>query len=149
MTSVSFLQYSNEPFKLVVVKNVVCAAQGVRKNSGNSSSSEFSRQPSISAHSTVSSSYQFPYLTSFFEKLRYISLFGLQFNRGYDGSRVLPKLLLANVPASNTYCKFHIVVHRIRYLENVFIVDLKRIRGDIWEFKRIYSKIVANLALNE
>jgi hypothetical protein len=80
---------------------------------------------------------------SFFQKIRYISTFGFQYNRGFDGSMIPPPQ-----PESKSYLKFHVMIHRIKHLKGLVIVDLKRIKGDIWEFKRIYHDIILGLDLN-
>jgi hypothetical protein len=80
---------------------------------------------------------------SFFQKIRYISTFGFQYNRGFDGSMIPPPQ-----PISKSYIKFHVMIHRIKHLQGLVIVDLKRIKGDIWEFKRIYHDIILQLDLN-
>lgn len=56
-------------------------------------------------------------ISSFFTRLRYISLFGLQYNKGYDGSGYKK----AGAPL-DFYVKFSVVVHRIRNIEGVFIL---------------------------
>jgi hypothetical protein len=94
-------------------------------------------------HKTSQSTTKSGKSVSFFQKLRYISTFGFQYNRGYDGSMVPPP-----TPTTHSYMKFHVMIHRIKHLKGLVIVDLKRIKGDIWEFKRIYHDIIVKLDLN-
>jgi hypothetical protein len=94
-------------------------------------------------HKTSQSTTKSGKSVSFFQKLRYISTFGFQYNRGYDGSMVPPP-----TPTTQSYMKFHVMIHRIKHLKGLVIVDLKRIKGDIWEFKRIYHDIIVKLDLN-
>ena len=80
------------------------------------------------------------------QSFRYISMFGLQYNRGYDGTKKLysPALDPRYIKA-DTFVQFNVMVHKIDNLPGLFIVDLKRIRGEIWEFKRLYEKIIEGL----
>ncbi|KAJ3323675.1 hypothetical protein HDV06_001405 [Boothiomyces sp. JEL0866] len=85
--------------------------------------------------------------TNMMLKLRYIRQFGLQYNRGFDGTSTLPPILNQNRKEVTTDLKFYVMVHRIKNLEGLLIVDLKRTSGDIWEFKRLYHSIIAKLDL--
>jgi Kinase associated domain 1 len=131
--------FGEDPYKLVVIKNPLEDEYDFTK-----------RRPSIQSSSSKRSTRK-PLgssITSLFQKFRYISLFGFQYNRGYDGSTFIPPLINYNRPAANTFVKFHVVVHRIRDLDGLYIVDLKRHKGDIWEFKRIYSEVIGKLELD-
>ncbi|KAJ3274635.1 hypothetical protein HDV01_002477 [Terramyces sp. JEL0728] len=85
--------------------------------------------------------------TNMMLKLRYIRQFGLQYNRGFDGTSALPPILNQNRKEATTDLKFFVMVHRIKNLEGLLIVDLKRTSGDIWEFKRLYHSVIAKLDL--
>ncbi|KAI8920412.1 kinase-like domain-containing protein [Entophlyctis helioformis] len=45
--------------------------------------------------------------------------------------------------------RFHVSLHRIKNLPGLLVVDFKRLRGDIWEFKRLYHDVVAKLPLQD
>ncbi|KAJ3315249.1 hypothetical protein HDV04_003642 [Boothiomyces sp. JEL0838] len=85
--------------------------------------------------------------TNMMLKLRYIRQFGLQYNRGFDGTSTLPPILNQNRKEATTDLKFFVMIHRIKNLEGLLIVDLKRASGDIWEFKRLYHSVIAKLDL--
>ena len=131
--------FGEDPYKLVVIKNPYEDEEYDLMKRRTSIQSQSSRR---SVRKPLGSS-----ITSIFQKIRYISLFGFQYNRGYDGSTFIPPLINHNRPPANTFVKFHVVIHRIRNLDGLYIVDLKRHKGDIWEFKRIYSEIITNLEL--
>ncbi|KAJ3000636.1 hypothetical protein HDV02_004321 [Globomyces sp. JEL0801] len=84
--------------------------------------------------------------TGFVNRLRYIGQFGLQYNRGFDGS----KTNLNQIPSqtSKSYITFKVSIHRIRNLKGLLIVDVKRTQGDIWQFKRLYNEIIEKLNLS-
>lgn len=124
----SFSLADDNPFKLIVVKS----PQSLVAGTTNRFSSRVNMAPN--------------FFTSLFQKIRYISLFGLQYNRGYDGKPFMPPVRNQN-RINDVYVKFHIVVHRIRNINGIFIVDVKRHKGDIWEFKRLYNEIIVKLDL--
>lgn len=165
--NLSFAPSSESPYKLIVVKNPSSFGGAERafhsidlsrpsfdlhrQPSRASGISRTSLQSSRSAVAAYSSKKQSAgpigsMFTSLFQKIRYISLFGFQYNRGYDGSTLLPPVRNQN-RAEDSFVKFHIVVHKIRFINGIFIVDLKRHKGDIWEFKRLYNEIIVRLDL--
>jgi protein-serine/threonine kinase len=166
--NLSFLQSPDSPYKLIVVKNPSSSPGGTERalNSMDSTRpsidlnhrpsrasgvSRVSMQSSRSGVAGYSSKKQSAgpigsMVMSIFQKIRYVSLFGFQYNRGYDGSTLLPPVRNQN-RVDDTFVKFHIVVHKIRFINGVYIVDLKRHKGDIWEFKRLYNDIIVRLDL--
>ncbi|KAJ3274638.1 hypothetical protein HDV01_002480 [Terramyces sp. JEL0728] len=85
----------------------------------------------------------FPF--SLVQSIKNVGQFGLQYNRGYDG-KPLPGASAAHVP-SEKKLKFYVMVHKIRNLDGLLTVDLKRYRGDIWEFKKLYHEFITLLNL--
>jgi hypothetical protein len=77
-------------------------------------------------------------------RIKYVGMFGFQYNYGFDGHRT-------QLPQQKTVLeepiKMYIMIHKLRNLEGLLTVDLKRSRGDIWEFKRIYQEIIQRLKL--
>ncbi|KAJ3160292.1 hypothetical protein HK101_000929, partial [Irineochytrium annulatum] len=43
--------------------------------------------------------------------------------------------------------RFNIEVQKIRNLSGIYVVDFKRIRGDIWAFKRLYHELIKDMPL--
>ncbi|KAJ3315246.1 hypothetical protein HDV04_003639 [Boothiomyces sp. JEL0838] len=82
---------------------------------------------------------------SLVQSIKNVGQFGLQYNRGYDG-KPLPESSASHVP-SEKKLKFYVMVHKIKNLDGLLTVDLKRYRGDIWEFKKLYHEIITNLNL--
>ena len=161
----SFTQSPDNPFKLIVIKNPTGFSFVERPMASFDSSRpsiDLKRQPSkasgISRTSMQSSRSVNGYskkqgsgpigsmVTSLFQKIRYISMFGFQYNRGYDGSTLLPPVRNQN-RVNDSFVQFHIIIHKIRYISGIYIVDLKRHKGDIWEFKRLYNEIIVKLDL--
>jgi hypothetical protein len=124
-------QTTTDPFKLVVEQLEI--PELTRQHSKSSNQSISSRRNSNSG------------ITSFFQKLKYISMFGFQYNRGFDGNSTIPNVF---IKTNHSYVKFYIMVHRIKNLKGLYIVDLKRMKGDIWEFKRLYHDIINQLQLS-
>ncbi|KAJ3000638.1 hypothetical protein HDV02_004323 [Globomyces sp. JEL0801] len=83
--------------------------------------------------------------TNVFQKIKVLGQFGLQYNRGFDGNETPP--VPTSKPVEPETLKFNIMVNRIKNLDGLLSVDLKRLRGDIWEFKRLYHEIILKLGL--
>ncbi|KAJ3346568.1 hypothetical protein HDU91_006998 [Kappamyces sp. JEL0680] len=143
--------FSDDPYKLVVVKSEQSSDEDESGEIIRDSlelarrDSRLSRTSRVSARSLAKKSGLGASISSLFQKIKYISTFGLQYNRGYDGTSVIPPAR-PDEPV-NTFVKFHVVISRIRNINGVYIVDLKRHKGDIWEFKRIYNEIILRLDL--
>jgi hypothetical protein len=115
-----------DPYKLVVEKFPSVVENGVQ-------SDLFYRKNNI--------------LNALIQKFRYISLFGLRYNRGFDGTTISKALAQEKRLEFNSYVKFKVMVRRINNLDGLYIVDLKRIKGDIWEFKKLYHSFIQCLDL--
>jgi hypothetical protein len=78
------------------------------------------------------------------QRIKYIGIFGMDYNRGYDGKHEVlkPKHITKDSPI-----KMYVMVHKIKNLDGLVTVDLKRSSGDIWEFKRLYHEFITNLDL--
>ncbi|KAJ3323674.1 hypothetical protein HDV06_001404 [Boothiomyces sp. JEL0866] len=76
------------------------------------------------------------------QNLIYMGRFGLQFNHGYDGKPVPER---AGNEDLDGELKFTVAIHRLKNLDGLFTVDLKRYDGDIWEFKRLYRDFVMEI----
>jgi Kinase associated domain 1 len=72
-----------------------------------------------------------------------ISIFGR--DRGYDGTEIAKNEL--PLPDQESI-KVYISVRRIKNLKGLYTVDVKRVRGDVWQFKRVYEDFVEALELN-
>ncbi|KAJ3260510.1 hypothetical protein HK103_000652 [Boothiomyces macroporosus] len=75
------------------------------------------------------------------QNLIYMGKFGLQFNHGYDGKPIPER----NSDEPDGELKFTVAIHRLKNLDGLFTVDLKRYDGDIWEFKRLYRDFVSEI----
>ncbi|KAJ3274636.1 hypothetical protein HDV01_002478 [Terramyces sp. JEL0728] len=73
------------------------------------------------------------------QNLIYMGKFGLQFNHAYDGKPIPDK---PTNTAAESGLKFTVAIHRLKNLDGLFTVDMKRYDGDIWEFKRFYKDFV-------
>lgn len=119
-----------DQFKIKVLKKMNGSTQG-SPNSNKKSSSKKTGW-AISA---------FP--TEIVQRIKYMGIFGLQYNRGYDGSKEPPK----HQAVTDEPIKMYVMVHQIKNLDGLLVVDLKRVRGDIWEFKRLYHEFITRLEL--
>lgn len=68
------------------------------------------------------------------------SLFGR--DRGYDGTEIDKSEL---PPPDEESIKIYISVKRIRHLRGLYTIDVKRVKGDVWQFKRVYEDFVEAL----
>ncbi len=140
--------HGDDPFKLVVLRSSytedsdddTTPRDSPDLNRRNSNMSKSSRQTSRSTKKNGR------FMSSIFQKIRYISTFGFQYNKGFDGTHYTIPPPSSEI-ASDPFVKFHIVIRRIRSINGVYIIDLKRYKGDIWEFKRIYNEVVTRLDL--
>jgi hypothetical protein len=82
-----------------------------------------------------------------FERIRYVGQFGLQYNRGYTGTNFPPPPSYQKQRQHLEPIKMYVMVHQIKNLEGLLTVDVKRTRGDIWEFKRVYEELIQKLNL--
>jgi Kinase associated domain 1 len=81
-------------------------------------------------------------------RFKYIAQYGTQYNSGFD-SMTDPSAFM-NAPAQRQKeIRFYISVQRIRNLDGLLIVHVNRLRGDIWQFKKLYHDIVPSLSLME
>ena len=65
-------------------------------------------------------------------------------DRGFDGT-LLDKTELP--PPNDGSIKAYVSVKRIRNLRGLYTVDVKRVKGDVWQFKRLYEDFVEALGL--
>ncbi|KAL2918469.1 hypothetical protein HK105_201870 [Polyrhizophydium stewartii] len=92
---------------------------------------------------------------SLVRRFRYMAQFGPRYDKGFDG-HTQPDNLPPQKPSKSKAVdatvgevRFHVTLHRIKNLPGLIVVDFKRLRGDIWEFKRLYHDIIPRLALQE
>ena len=79
------------------------------------------------------------------QQLRYFGKFGRQFNYGFDGSSVVVRESPQLNPDESL--KTSIFIRRIRNLDGLVTVGVKRIRGNIWDFKRVYQRFIESMHL--
>jgi len=78
-------------------------------------------------------------------RIKYMGIFGLQYNRGYDGHPT--KVPIKQEQSTDEPIKMYVMIHRLHNLDGLLTVDLKRARGDIWEFKRLYQEFISKLKI--
>ena len=122
---------SHDPFKL----KVILKAQDVSMKKKASLISGFGRAISM-----------FPRVV--IRQLRSITTFGLN-NSGYDGlSKSTDYDYDLDQNEMGEDVMFNVMVHRIKNLQGLLVIDFKRIRGSIWNFKRLYTQIIPYLHPN-
>jgi hypothetical protein len=45
--------------------------------------------------------------------------------------------------------KFYVEIQKVRNIPGLLVVDFKRIRGDVWAFKRMYGRLIGEMPLKE
>lgn len=90
-------------------------------------------------------------VSDFLEKIKYVGQFGIHYNRGYSGSPLPASQQKQEQYRKKTDAgpiKMYVVIHRIKNLDGLLTVDVKRRQGDIWEFKRMYEELIVRLKLS-
>jgi hypothetical protein len=87
------------------------------------------------------------YPTEILQRIKYMGMFGLQYNRGYSGSLEIPSPSMDSAKDNLGPLKMVASIHKIKNLNGLVTVDLKRVRGDIWQFKSLYHEFIDNLKL--
>ncbi|KAJ3062980.1 hypothetical protein HDU99_005026 [Rhizoclosmatium hyalinum] len=109
------------------------------------------------------------------KKVQYLQSYGINYNKGYDGKAAGGisgfKKVMAAVPplpsvedgasAASSLDKpatvvrfvdeiiFYVEVFRLKELKDMYVVEFKRKSGDIWEFKELYQRLIAELPLTK
>jgi serine/threonine protein kinase len=113
------------------------------KNVLNAANLSFKHYSPFSLEVEQNKSVQKPFYNSFtqlLQKIQYIHQFGLQYNHGFDGKT----FVMSKDYNTSINIKFNIIIKQIKNLD-LFIVDLKRVHGDIWEFKKLYQHVILEL----
>lgn len=89
-------------------------------------------------------------VSGFLERIKYVGQFGIHYNRGFTGSSPTPtsQQQQSRKKASVEPIKMYVMIHRIKNLDGLLTVDVKRRQGDIWEFKRMYEELIVRLKLS-
>ncbi|KAI8608334.1 kinase-like domain-containing protein, partial [Chytriomyces sp. MP71] len=95
-------------------------------------------------------------------KIQYLASFGFNYNRGYDGRSTGHGSSSDAVESSPTIpsssestlfyvdeITFNVEIFKLKNLDGMYVVAFKRVRGDIWEFKHLYDKLIADLPLEK
>ncbi|KAJ3073690.1 hypothetical protein HDU98_000897 [Podochytrium sp. JEL0797] len=95
-------------------------------------------------------------------KWQYFRAFGVKYNMGYDGKAVIDvnENRVDESAGEGTAAggetkvarfvdevNFEVEIFKLKNLQDVYVVEFKRVRGDIWEFKSLYHKLIAELPL--
>ena len=85
------------------------------------------------------------YPKELYQQLLYLRKFGRLFNYGYDGSSIVIR------DSSNSkvdkFLKMNISLERVKNLEGLVTVSVKRVHGNIWDFKRFYQQFIKRMQL--
>ena len=83
---------------------------------------------------------------SLLKRIKYWATFGPSYNSGFDGSEGY-KYASQSVRDSEEDIRFHIEIHRIKNLPGLYVVEFKRIKGNIWTFKKLYHELIVSLPI--
>ncbi|KAJ3235906.1 hypothetical protein HDU81_011364 [Chytriomyces hyalinus] len=99
------------------------------------------------------------------KRFQYLTTFGINYNRGFDGQSLKSAEKLAAgktdpgvIDADNGVKEilyfvdeitFNVEIFKLKNLDAMYLVNFKRIRGDIWEFKSLYNRIIETLPLEK
>ncbi|KAJ3127931.1 hypothetical protein HK100_009463 [Physocladia obscura] len=112
----------------------------------------------------------FPWIT---KRLQYVSNYGLNYNKGFSRTNIVlpgPVSVKRNsvyAPSPDFYVEengsfesstgvvrffdevtFEVEIFKVKNMPDTNVVEFKRIRGDIWEFKSIYNRLISELPLD-
>ncbi|KAJ3003993.1 UNVERIFIED_CONTAM: hypothetical protein HDU68_005393 [Siphonaria sp. JEL0065] len=90
------------------------------------------------------------------KKVQYVKEYGIRYNNGF--APVKGPLTSINQKSSTTVTKsskvqfvdeivFYVELQKVANLPGVCVVAFKRVRGNIWSFKKLYNSLVGNLPL--
>ncbi|KAI9206388.1 kinase-like domain-containing protein [Polychytrium aggregatum] len=114
--------------------------------------------------------------SSLVQELKYRIRLGPNWNRGFDGSDLYLMAAIGNATSNSLAgpppptaddattasqqqalrrfltsltddVEFSVEIQKIKYLKELYLVDFKHIRGDIWTFKRLYEEVINLLPL--
>ncbi|KAJ3120457.1 hypothetical protein HK100_012789 [Physocladia obscura] len=115
--------------------------RGISKNAKLKQSSKIGRMLSGLPHSLS-------------KKVKYLKEYGINYNRGFSKKSTvnLAEKVLPQVPNSENIqfvdaIVFYVELQRVLNVPGVCVVDMNRIRGNIWAFKRLYEGLVAEMPL--
>jgi hypothetical protein len=83
---------------------------------------------------------------SLIKRFKYWATFGPSYNSGFDGSEGY-KYASPSVRDSEEDVRFYIEIHRIKNLPGLYVVEFKRIKGNIWTFKKLYHELIVSLPI--
>ena len=83
---------------------------------------------------------------SLIKRFKYWATFGPSYNSGFDGSEGY-KYASPSVKDTEQDVRFHIEIHRIKNLPGLYVVEFKRIKGNIWVFKKLYHELIVSLPI--
>ncbi|KAJ3356096.1 hypothetical protein HDU83_002010 [Entophlyctis luteolus] len=95
------------------------------------------------------------------KKFQYMSNYGLHYNKGHTTSEhasrpttkasLLQPVVKPGVPSKLVQfideISFEVEIFKVKSLPGKSVVEFKRIRGDIWEFKNLYNRVIGELPL--
>ena len=110
-----------------------------RPGNENASSAHRDRQDSFSGSLAA-----FP--ISLMKRIKYWATFGPSYNSGFDGSEGY-KYASPSIKDSEEDIRFHIEIHRIKNLPGLYVIEFKRIKGNIWTFKKLYHELIVSLPI--
>ena len=97
------------------------------------------RQESFSGSFTA-----FP--VSLMKRIKYWATFGPSYNSGFDGSEGY-KYAKPSTKDNEEDVRFYIEIQRIKNLPGLYVVEFKRIKGNIWAFKKLYHELIVDLPI--
>ncbi|KAI8608261.1 hypothetical protein BC830DRAFT_21981 [Chytriomyces sp. MP71] len=88
--------------------------------------------------------------SSLLKKMSYVKEYGLRYNSGYDSKMGPSSAPRPDSPSQRTVrfideVVFYVELLKLPNLPGVCIIDFKRIRGNIWIFKKLYNGLVDEL----
>lgn len=138
------VSFSDQPCRIKVVRQ----SNLTRGSAGSIKSSH-------STHSLAGLITSFP--LSLMRRIKYMATFGTSYNSGFDGSSTSSSSSRSQGPPSaasptggnQEEIRLYIEIQRIKNLPGLYLVEFKRLKGNIWAFKKLYQELIVALPVKD
>jgi protein-serine/threonine kinase len=141
------IEKTGSPYKLVVIRPETTKEVEVYSTPVSDLTKKTSLLSIGSSKTRKKANYLSSFPVSFVKQIKYFAQFGSGYNNGYDGSTKTDPTE-GKIMMEKKEIRMNLYINRIKNLDGLVIVDLKRLRGDIWQFKALYNELILKLSSN-
>ncbi|KAJ3120658.1 hypothetical protein HK100_012703 [Physocladia obscura] len=145
-------------YKLRVVKPRGVKVPGADSNVPDTSKQNVGENASEVTAVDVPAIQQDPKMTQIVESLpvtlmkrirNFVYTLGPSASKGYDGSKSNVALSKKAVTGMEEEMTFNVEIKRVRETKRSLVVEFRRVKGDVWGFKRLYVSVIDKLPLSD